>query len=414
MQEHRTSNGALIKLWVRALDRVESQSLAQLHEMARLPFVFHHIAVMPDVHLGKGAVVGSVFPARDAVVPNIVGVDIGCGISAYCADVPRSRVEASASERGWSLREFWKRWENRVERDVPTGFHQHKEPKEWDGLNTTLRAKPLQHFITDRAPYQLGTLGGGNHFIEAQVDENDRVWLMVHSGSRHTGLQIAEYYNREAESLLNRTKTPFPANLAYLPKDDDLYHDYMNDMAWAVAFALENRWDMLERAVYHFLATLDESKPPNAADVRQTVRTRGINIHHNFARVESHYGQQVVVHRKGATSANAGEIGIIPGSMATGSFIVRGKGHPDSFRSCSHGAGRVMSRRQARKTLRQKEFERALANTFTKPSSNYIDEAPQTYKNVEEVLAEQADLVEIVHRLRPIITIKGDSKASVD
>ena len=148
--------------------------------------------------------------------------------------------------------------------------------------------------------------------------------------------------------------------------------------------------------------------------MRKIVRADGINIHHNFARVESHYGRQVVVHRKGATSANSGEIGIVPGSMATGSFIVRGKGNPDSFRSCSHGAGRVMSRRHARKTLSQKEFERALADTFTKPSANYIDEAPQTYKNVDEVLADQTDLVDIVHRLRPIITIKGDSKAGVD
>lgn len=414
MLEYRTKNGVLIKLWVHSLDEVESQAMEQLNEMARLPFLFDHIAVMPDVHLGKGAVVGSVVAARDAVVPNIVGVDIGCGISAYRTNLSYPDVEASALERGWSLKEFWKRWENRVERDVPTGFFQHKQPKEWEGLDVILRAKPLQHFIEDRAPYQLGTLGGGNHFIEAQVDEEERIWFMVHSGSRHTGLQIAEYYNRQAETLLNRTKTPFPPNLAYLPKDDDLYHDYMHDMEWAIAFALENRWQMLERAVLQFLATLDESRTPSLHEVRRNVRSEGVNIHHNFARVETHYGRQVVVHRKGATSANSGEIGIVPGSMATGSFIVRGKGNPESFRSCSHGAGRVMSRRAARKTLTQKEFERALANTFTKPSANYIDEAPQTYKNVEEVLAEQADLVEVLHRLRPIITIKGDSKASVD
>ncbi|MBM3216030.1 RtcB family protein [Candidatus Poribacteria bacterium] len=405
MTEYRTKGETLVKIWVPDIAQVEAQSLRQLDSMGNLPFIFDHIAVMPDVHLGKGAVVGSVVPARDAVVPNIVGVDIGCGISAFQTGISREVVQ-EASPDG-SPRGFWKRWENQVSRDVPTGFHQHKSPREWHGLNTTLRAAPLRHFMDDKVPLQLGTLGGGNHFIEAQYDESDGVWFMVHSGSRHTGLQIAEHYDRIAATTLGKSKTDYPANLAYLRADGDGFDDYLHDMEWAVSFALENRWLMLERAVSQFVEMVGGAGKPD-------VRAKGINIHHNFARVEEHGGRRVVVHRKGATSARKGEVGIVPGSMGTESYIVRGKGSAESFESCSHGAGRVMSRTRARKTIAQKDYERALSDTFTKPSGSYIDEAPQSYKDVSEVIRHQTDLVDVLHRLKPIITIKGDSKASID
>ena len=414
MVEFTSDSGTPIKLWVAHLGEVESQSLAQLNEMGKLPFVHPHIAVMPDVHLGKGAVIGSVVPAKGAVVPNIVGVDIGCGISAYDTGIRQEVLEERIRELGMTPETFWKGWEAGTRRDVPTGFNSHKRRKDWDGFDVRLRGKGLQQYLEEKARYQLGTLGGGNHFIEAQIDERGHLWFMVHSGSRHTGLQIANHYNEQAERLLNRTKTKFPPNLAYLPADDPLFEDYLHDMDWAVRFALENRWRMLERAVANLLVLFDPKDVPADAEIRRRVRESGINIHHNFARRERHYGESVIVHRKGATSARADEIGIIPGSMGSHSYIVRGKGNPESFTSCSHGAGRVMSRRQARKTIQQNEYEKALAGTFTRASRAYVDEAPQTYKDVDAVLRRQEDLVEVVHVLRPIITVKGDSRAAID
>ena len=409
MIEFKTDSGARVKVWAPSPAAVEANTRAQINEMGRLRFVHHHIAIMPDVHIGKGAVIGSVFPAKDAVVPNIVGVDIGCGMSAYDSGVTKTQFAESIAAQDMDPRSFWQLWDMETMRDVPTGFKSHKTRQDWDGFGTRLRAKGLRPLLAEKAHYQLGTLGGGNHFVEAQVDERDHVWFMTHSGSRHTGLRIANYYNDAAEKLLARTKTPYPRHLAYLPKSHDLFHNYMHDMAWAVSFALENRWRMLERAVDNFRALADmDSTPPGR------VRRDGINIHHNFARVERHFGEQVVVHRKGATSATDGEIGIIPGSMGTNSYIVRGKGSADSFASCSHGAGRVMSRTQAKKTIRQEDFERSLAHTFTRASRGYVDEAPQSYKDVDEVVRRQSDLVDAVHILKPIITLKGDSKARDD
>ncbi len=406
MVEFRTSGGTLIKVWVDKLEEIETLSQQQLHQMGGLPFIHQHIAVMPDVHLGKGAVIGSVVPAKDAVVPNIVGVDIGCGISAYNTGVRREQLnEAVDGEL-----QFWRIWEKAALQEIPVGFNWFKKNQPWDGFNIDLRAKPIQTYLEERARLQLGTLGGGNHFVEAQTDENGRIWFMVHFGSRHTGYRIAEYYNRQAEELLARSKTKYPTHLAYLSADNRLFDDYLHDMGWAVRFALENRWRMLERAVERFFDLFDSDRADDAA----SVRTRGINIHHNFARIENHGGESVVVHRKGATSAQDGEIGIIPGSMATPSYIVKGRGNPDSFRSCSHGSGRVMSRTKARKTIDQSDYENALAHTYTRPARGYVDEAPQSYKNIHEVIQRQIDLIEPVHTLEPIITLKGDPRAADD
>ncbi|GIX07930.1 MAG: RNA-splicing ligase RtcB [Candidatus Poribacteria bacterium] len=414
MIQYKTSSGTPVKIWVDSLKEVDEGSLAQLDQMGKLPFIHSHIAVMPDVHLGKGAVIGSVVPAKDAVVPNIVGVDIGCGISAIPTGITLDQIRERIRELGMEPKEFWRQWELEVRRDVPTGFDSHKRPTEWEGFNTTLRAPEVRPFMEKKAVYQLGTLGGGNHFIEAQLDENDQLWFMVHSGSRHTGLQIANHYNRQAEKLLDKAKVKYPPNLAYLPGDSELFEDYLHDMEWAVAFALENRWRMLEKAYENFLLLFDPKNLPDEKELRAQVRSKGINIHHNFARRENHYGEPVIVHRKGATSARPGEIGIIPGSMGSHSYIVRGLGNPESFRSCSHGAGRVMSRRKAAREIPQREYEAALAGTFTRARRSYVDEAPQVYKDIDDVIRKQSDLVEVLHVLRPIITIKGDSRAAED
>ncbi len=409
MIEFRTDSGARVKVWVNTPGEIEAHTRAQINEMARLPFIHSHIAIMPDVHLGMGAVIGSVLPAKDAVSPNIVGVDIGCGMAAYDTGITRTAFIERIAEQGMDEQSFWSLWDMETVRDVPMGFKSHKRRQSWDGFDVHLRAKSLRPLIAEKAQYQLGTLGGGNHFIEAQTDERGHVWFMAHSGSRHTGLRIANYYNEAAKKLLGRAKTAYPRNLAYLPKRGDLFHDYMHDMGWAVSFAFENRWRMLEAAVDNFL-TLAEIDSPTGARVRRD----GINLHHNFARSERHFGEEVVVHRKGATSAGDGEIGIIPGSMGANSYIVRGKGSPDSFASCSHGAGRAMSRTAARKTIAQDDFKRAISHTFTRPSRGYIDEAPQSYKDVDEVVRRQTDLVDTAHVLRPIITLKGESKARDD
>jgi tRNA-splicing ligase RtcB (3'-phosphate/5'-hydroxy nucleic acid ligase) len=409
MIEFTTDSGTRVKVWVNSPAEIESHTRAQINEMGRLRFIHDHIAIMPDVHLGMGAVIGSVLPAKDAVSPNIVGVDIGCGISAYDTGITKTAFTERIAEQDMDERSFWSLWDLETVRDVPAGFKSHKRRQSWDGLDVSLRARSLRPLMAEKATYQLGTLGGGNHFVEAQTDERGHLWFMVHSGSRHTGLRIANYYNEAAKKLLGRTKTPYPRNLAYLPKSHDLFHDYMHDMGWAVSFALENRWRMLEQAVGNFMALAEIDSPAGAP-----VRRDGINIHHNFARAERHFGEDVIVHRKGATSASDGEIGIIPGSMGTNSYIVRGKGSADSFASCSHGAGRAMSRTAARKTIAQDDFERALAHTFTRAARGYIDEAPQSYKDVDEVVRRQTDLVDTVHVLRPIITLKGDSKARDD
>jgi tRNA-splicing ligase RtcB len=301
-------------------------------------------------------------------------------------------------------RAFWRQWAGQVRRDVPTGFSVHRNRQDLGALERELNATPLQPLLHERAALQLGTLGGGNHFLEAQVAEDGHIWLMVHSGSRHTGLRIANHYNALAKDITRAMGRPTNDDLPVLPLDDEIGQQYMEDAGWATDFALENRKIMLG----HMLRAL-QMQVPDASD-----RAGMINIHHNFARVETHDGQQVVVHRKGATSAQEGELGIIPGSMGTPSYIVRGKGNPESLESCSHGAGRRMGRNTARKTITEREFVASLEGTYSKPSMSYIDEAPGVYKDIETVIARQLDLVEIVHKLVPIMTVKGDSKARDD
>jgi len=386
---------APIKTWLPPKE-IEPGALDQLKNAAKHPDVGPHVAVMPDCHVGFGVTIGCVFPTVDAVIPTAVGVDIACGM---CA-VPTGR---EYKPKRMDAR-YWQRWAKDVQAAVPTGFGVHKQRQQWDGFDVELKARELQPLIRDKAAVQLGTLGGGNHFMEAQVDETGQIWVMVHSGSRHTGLRIADHYTAWAKALHKKRGIDAPLDLAALPLDDEVSHDYLHDMEWATVFALESRYRMLEA----MLAAL--GMEPDEVGGREGF----INIHHNFARIEEHFGRSLVVHRKGATSARDGEIGIIPGSMGAPSYIVRGRGNEESFASCSHGAGRRMGRKQAKRSLDEAALKEALAGTHTRPSLGFLDEAPQAYKDVTKVLAQQQDLVEIVHTLKPIVTVKGDSKAKDD
>ncbi|MGI8642508.1 MAG: RtcB family protein [Thermomicrobiales bacterium] len=386
---------APIKTWLPPAE-IEAGAMEQLRNAASHPDVGSHVAVMPDCHVGFGVTIGSVLPTRGSILPTAVGVDIGCGMCAVSTgrQYKPKRMDAR----------YWGAWANRLRDTVPTGFATHRNAQRWTGLDVRLRSASLQPLIQSKGAMQLGTLGGGNHFLEAQVDETGELWFMVHSGSRHTGLRIADFYTEIARDLTAARNLAVPPRLWALPLDTEFGQDYLHDMEWATAFALESRERML--------ASMLEALGMESDEVGG--REAFINIHHNFARIEEHDGQLIVIHRKGATSASEGELGIIPGSMGAPSYIVRGKGNLESFASCSHGAGRRMGRKQAKKAITEQAFKAALAGTHTRPSKGYLDEAPQAYKDVTEVLARQTDLVEIVHTLRPIMTVKGDSKAKDD
>jgi tRNA-splicing ligase RtcB len=391
-----------LKIWL-PLEEIESAALQQLENAASHPEAAVAIAAMPDTHVGYGVSIGCVMPTVNAVLPNAVGVDIGCGMCAMNTGIRLDRERMDKT--------FWRSWAGQVSRDVPTGFTWHRSPQKLGDLDRKLRASSLQRLIREKAAVQLGTLGGGNHFLEAQVDDDGSIWLMVHSGSRNTGLRIANHYNGLAVTTTERRKLAVGKDLASLPLDDQLGQDYLHDMQWATDFALASRKQMLDRMFLALRNAIDrwdvgQEDTPEEEDL--------INIHHNFANLEEHDGQQVMVHRKGATSAFAGQLGIIPGSMGSNSYIVRGLGNEASLKSCSHGAGRRMGRNAARQAITEADFARSLEGTHSRPSIGYLDEAPGAYKDVEVVMGRQSDLVDIVHTLKPIITVKGDSKARED
>lgn len=392
---------AVINSWLPA-DDIESGALEQIGNTARHPEVASTVAVMPDCHVGYGVTIGTVFPTINAVLPNAVGVDIGCGMCAVNTGILLDREQMGKT--------FWRSWAGQVGRDVPTGFRWHKSPQDLGELDRPLRAAELQPLVRERAAVQLGTLGGGNHFLEAQVDEGGRIWLMVHSGSRNTGLRIANHYNELAIRSSEQRALAAGKDLASLPLDDQPGQDYIHDMGWATDFALASREQMLHR----MLSALQRQVERIDMALVDTDPDPMINIHHNFAQLEAHGGDEVMVHRKGATSAYDGQLGIIPGSMGANSYIVRGLGNEASLKSCSHGAGRTMGRKAARKSISEADYVTSLQGTWTKPSMGYLDEAPGVYKDIETVIGRQADLVEIVHTLKPIITVKGDSKARDD
>ncbi len=373
-------------IWLPA-EEIEDGAMRQIRNAATHPEVIEHLALMPDVHQGYGIPVGCIMLTRGSVIPNAVGVDIGCGVAAYGTGL-------KADDLGG--RDFWRRWSGQVGRDVPTGFSSHKSPQKLGALDMQLRARELQPLLQEKAAFQIGTLGGGNHFLEATVDEGGEIWLLAHSGSRHTGLRIAGHYHDLAKALKPVRELDTVDDLASLPLDDEAGQDYLHDMQWAARFAAENRFRMLSAMARTLGIDLD--------------RSQLIEVPHNLA----WHSENIVTHRKGATPAHKGQPGVIPGSMGTPSYIVRGKGAKESFESCSHGAGRQMSRGEARRTITETEFAQSLAATFSRPSMRYVDEAPDAYKDIDVVIERQRDLIDVVHKLAPIITLKGDSRARED
>ena len=380
-----------IKLW---LDDIEPQTLAQAVNLANLPFIVSHVAVMPDAHLGYGMPIGGVIATDAVVIPNAVGVDIGCGMCAV-----RTTLKAIATDR---LQEIVKQ----VRTLVPVGFkhHQRRQDKSLmpplpDGFKK--KDLPVVNREYNNALTQLGTLGGGNHFIEIQQGSDGFVWLMLHSGSRNLGFKVADYYNRRALEL-NRRRGEVPAaarELAFLPLDSDLGRKYFAAMTFCVKFAAANRLLMMARvreAVANVIPAAGFAVP--------------LDIAHNYAALETHFGRRVVVHRKGATRARAGETGIVPGSQGTPSYIVRGLGNPESFFSCAHGAGRRLGRKQARRRLDLETERRRLEKQGILHSLYRVgdlDEAAGAYKDIERVMENQRDLVEVETVLRPLAVIKG-------
>ncbi len=380
-------------------DDADEQTLRQARNVAGLPIAVDHVALMPDAHVGFGMPIGGVLAAKDAIVPYAVGMDIGCGMVAWNTGLPhqqiRDRIEDIASG---------------IRRDIPTGFT-HRKPAEgrrlakehcpelFDLLEGT---DPKKAYLSghDKIIEQVGTLGGGNHFIELQLDPDDTLWVMVHSGSRNIGKLICDHFHKAAKRVSQERgfDVPDPA-LSYLPIDSSEGQDYLDHMTFAQKFARLNRQTMM-RLCQKAVARKGRVNPPGDPDDL-------INIHHNYAARETHDGQTVWVHRKGATSAQKGQLGIIPGSMGTRSFIVRGLGNPDAFASCSHGAGRVMGRKQAKRTISMERFKESMRGIHFKATPAHLDEAPDAYKDIGRVMANQQDLVEIVTELRPIAVVKG-------
>lgn len=379
-----------IKLW---LDDIEEGALTQAKNLANLPFVFKHIALMPDSHQGYGMPIGGVIATKDVVIPNAVGVDIGCGMCAM-----KTSLREVPSNILLKLVEI-------IKKRIPVGFFWHKEKQGQNLMPDTSKIDKFESVVGnhfEEALYQLGTLGGGNHFIEIQRDNEGFVWIMIHSGSRNLGKLVADEYNKTAKQLNEKYFSMVGAekDLAFLPIFDQIGQEYLAEMQFCVDFALANRNLMMEKirnVFYEFVNLKFECEPV-------------INIAHNYAKWENHYGQNVIIHRKGATSARQGEVGIVPGSMGTKSYIVSGLGNSESFLSCSHGAGRRMGRKQAQREL-------SLENEIKKMDDQGIihgmrnkedlDEASGAYKDIDVVMANQEDLVKILVELTPLAVIKG-------
>jgi tRNA-splicing ligase RtcB len=380
-------------------DEVEPQARLQLVNVSKLPIVHHHVAAMPDVHLGIGATVGSVIPTLRAIIPAAVGVDIGCGMMA-------ARLSLTGNELDESL---LKKVFNQIERDVPVGFEQHDErgvrthaAKGFKkGLNRMLDKHPgIQKRVGKRSSWahQLGSLGGGNHFIEVCLDESNRVWAMLHSGSRGIGNAIGTYFIELAKKDFQKNSFHLPdADLAYFPEGAQHFDDYVGAVGWAQDYARANREEMMEIVLEALRRHLPAFEVTGAA----------VNCHHNYVQRERHYGEDVWLTRKGAIRAGAGELGIIPGSMGARSYIVRGRGSAESFDSCAHGAGRRMSRNAAQKQFSIADLERQTEGVICRKDKGVLDEIPGAYKDIDAVMANQSDLVETVHTLKQVLCVKG-------
>jgi tRNA-splicing ligase RtcB len=390
-----------VKLWL-PLEELEPEAQHQIFNVAKLPWVFKHVAVMPDAHFGRGCTVGTVIAMKNAVAPSAVGVDLGCGMGAI-------KTNLKASDLPDNLHEI----RHDIERSIPVGFNGHKSPcfdsveninyegngfqfkEKYERLSsqfTTLKAPRLNR---ERVLHQLGTLGGGNHFIELCVDTEQTVWLVLHSGSRNAGKEIAEHHIKIAKKLSHNHELPDP-DLAVFLSDSQEMHDYRNDLWWAQNYAYINRelmmrlyFKQMKRRYPHLKATLT------------------VNCHHNYVSEEKHYGEDVLVTRKGAINAEFGNWGIIPGSMGTKSYIVQGLGNPESFNSASHGAGRRMSRGKAKKTFTLEDLAKQTEGVECRKDQGVLDEIPGAYKDIDKVMEYQKDLVQVRHELKQVMCIKG-------
>lgn len=388
--------GVPVKIFTNDIDR---ESIEQLKKMAQLQFVYSHIAVMPDVHVGKGATVGSVIPTKHAIIPAAVGVDIGCGMNAI-------RLNLKASQLPDNLAPL----RHAIERKVPVGFELHKQIKAKASSIIPLE-KRLQPIIKKHSGLvrmlrkfdatwqkQLGTLGGGNHFIELCLDENQDVWVMLHSGSRGLGNVIGTYFIELAKKEAQHRFGHVPdKDLSYFAEGSNSFDDYVEAVEWAQEYAFENRREMM----LLILEAIRPLLPPFQ------MTKEAINCHHNYVSRENHFGEDLLITRKGAIRAGLDELGIIPGSMGARSYIVRGKANPESFCSCSHGAGRKMSRSKAKLLFSQDDLIQQTQGIECRKDAAVIDEIPSAYKDIDQVMANQSDLIEIVHTLKQILCIKG-------
>lgn len=387
-------NARPIKIWT---DDIDPEALQQLKNVSSLPFVHAHgVVAMPDVHVGIGATVGSVIATDTAVIPAAVGVDIGCGINAV-------RLSLKATDLPDNLAPI----RHQIERDVPLGMgaggtHKHKNMPKFDAeLATRLKQLMAKHprLENNQAQRQIGTLGSGNHFIEICLDQNDDVWVMLHSGSRGIGNLIGRYFIEKAKKRMESLDIVLPdSNLAYLPDNTQDFKDYVEAVQWAQDYAFENRRVMMDRTI---------------AAMRRHIKTpfqitqEAINCHHNYVEQEEHFGRQLWVTRKGAIRAREGDLGVIPGSMGQRSYIVRGKGNLDSYCSCAHGAGRQFSRTEARKRFTVEDLIAQTEGVESRKDKAVLDELPAAYKDIDEVMENQKDLVEVLHVLKQVVCVKG-------
>ena len=375
-----------IKLW---LDDLEDGALEQAKNLANLPFTFKHVPLMPDSHQGYGMPIGSILATKQVVIPNAVGVDIGCGMCALRTELTETSIDQLKATLG------------EARKTIPLGMNWHEEdqdeswiPEGWEDLEQVSKG-------ISRARKQVGTLGGGNHFVEIQKGDDGFIWIMIHSGSRNLGYKVADYYNKKAQELNERyfSSVTKKQELAFLPIDTPEAEAYVKEMTYCVEFALANRKLMMHRMVEALTKAVGEFETDEI-----------INKAHNFAAWENHFGENVFVHRKGATRARKDELGMIPGSQGTCSYIVRGLGNADSFESCSHGAGRKMGRKQAQRAL-DLEAEKAALDAkgvvHALRNKSDLDEAPGAYKDIDIVMANQTDLAEIVVKLEPLAVLKG-------
>jgi len=396
VKEVLTSGRVPVKIWT---DEVDDRSREQLSNIASLPFIHHHVAAMPDVHLGIGATIGSVIATHKAIIPAAVGVDLGCGMVAARLSLTANEIDEKSLQNVF----------DQISRDVPVGRAQHRDERVL--VDAAKPFEPGLKSLTDRHPEllkafgkfskwtnQLGTLGGGNHFIEVCLDETNQVWVMLHSGSRGIGNAIASYFIALARKDMERWMIQLPdRDLAYFPEGSEHFADYVEAVHWAQDYAMQNRTSMLELV----LAALQRHLPPF------TVTTEAVNCHHNYVAQEHHYGENVWVTRKGAIRAREGDLGIVPGSMGARSFIVRGLGNPESFCSSAHGAGRKMSRTAAEKQFTVADMVAQTQGVICRKDKDVIDEIPGAYKDIDQVMANQADLTDILHTLKQVVCVKG-------